>query len=190
MPRRQRRNFDALYDAMEVDQQLPGAAVSDDIQMVYNVGDFEPFTRNTLMIGGFNTGAGRHLLQIEIKNPLGAIIHLIVDQTRNPAAGSVIIVRSQPNAEPMTGAIILPWAINEGAPGISVATKGQIDPNQSPSPGFVLLKGFPLLSGTPGMFLRFGRFLLMINNVSGQEFNALVYMSELGREGTPPLISI
>jgi len=178
---------------MQVDKQLPGPKVSDDVQMVYPLQNLEYLTRNYLAVGGFTSQrVNRHgMLSIEILAPEGALIHMMYEASRTTDINNVDIV-STTDTKPLFSVEagspnILPWFIEEGPAALSIPTEGYFNaPGGVIPPGLAVPFGnaggsFTFLSGVAPLFVRFGRFFNVINNAPQLETNPLVYMSELSR---------
>lgn len=204
MPRTSRRNILPALTGADVDAAGKGAEVSDEIQLVYILDDI----RNPLYafagIGEFTPGAvGReHCLQIECRNPRGLVIDEMVGVHAGGQPGdpdSLIIkcntqTTPEPNFDPAPLGQLEPLAFNEG--GIRPAAEarsgtipqGQFDGGR---PGFTvsLLGGLPIgtsggfgppVGALQGLFIDFGKFLVMISGRPNNSSQWSLRWHELG----------
>lgn len=193
MPRRSRRNILPALTGADVDASGKGADVSDEIQLVYVLDDIRVPLYAYGGIGEFTPGAAvrSHCLQIECRNPRGLVIDEMVGVHAGGQPGdpdSLIIKCNtqtfpEPNFLPAPLGQLEPLAFNEGIPALAEARSGTVPQGQfnGGRPGFtvsILGVGLPIgtsggfggpVGALQGLFIEFGKFLVMI---SGRPNNA------------------
>jgi len=195
MPRINTRNLQIIFEQMELDRRGQGPNVSDDIQMTYNMGDWERYTQGQLGQGAFTFGvSGRSgFLEVEVLAPRGMIFWSMLDHAPIVANdnNNFYLIRTQAVPVVSPDRDERPWAIVEGPPPLSKFTRGT---TADAKVGLVQKRGIlgtgmytsPLYSGTPGLWVRNGRFLVIHANKDNQVFSPFVICSELGRDSRPP----
>jgi len=189
MPRTSKRNLNVVYEQMDLDVTGKGSKVSDDIQLTYQLGDFERYTQTQLGASGFTSAAAglRGMMYIEILAPRGMIFWQVAEIAQASTANDFIIVGSQGTRPEIVGEDEVGFTIVGGAPPLSKNFRGH---SAGGFPvGLVFRRmaedGFVLWQGTPGLWLPFGQFLVITNNRQNQQTVPIVVCSEVGRDSAP-----
>jgi len=178
---------------MQLDVTGRGSNVSDDIQLVYNMGDWERYTQTQLGGAGFTQplAGSAGVLEIEVLAPSGMIFWQIFDTGNlNASISNFFLVRTQGVPVNMIGRDERNWGISEGPAPLSKIFRGHTNDTKS---GLVYDRGVlgtglrtPLYQGTPGLWVANGRFLVVHNNRDNEQTTPGVVCSELGRDSAPP----
>ncbi len=190
------RNILSALSAVKVDVGGKGAAVSDDIRLVYVLDDIRESLYAYGAIGEFTpAAAGRiHILQINCLNRRGLIIDELVGVHNGSAALGRLNVKcntqdeAEPNISP-PGGQPEPLAITEGLPTRAVAVSGTVPSGQfdGARPGFTV--SFAMTPGElycalpgalQGLFVGFNRFLVMLSDASNAGSQWSLRWHELG----------
>jgi len=200
MPRRNLRNFTTVFNQMDLDFSGRGLNVSEDIQLTYNMGDWERYTQTQLGGAGFTfKEAGTSgFLQVEVLAPKGMIFWSIQDQAPivNNENNNAWLTRTQSfgvtSADENEPAGIRGFGIVAGAAPLSRLTRGHTTDAKT---GLVQQRGTfgtglytqALYAGTPGLWVREGQFLVVHCNTTNQRFSPYLICSEVGRDASPPV---